>query len=114
MQLDREIAAGGWYIAKQLANSSVIFDWPHLVCMMYHATQRYTPKTYAHTLSTAILYAQAQQSSMLDFTDFSRHGAARGSLWTQGARACVRMTLTSHLHAGNVRASQARCRLDAF
>ena len=28
-QLDREIAAGGWYIVKQLANSSVVFDWPH-------------------------------------------------------------------------------------
>lgn len=36
-QLDREIAAGGWYIVKQLANSSVIFDWPHKVSMICFA-----------------------------------------------------------------------------
>jgi len=34
LQLDREIAAGGWYIVNQPVNSTVVFDWPHTVCLL--------------------------------------------------------------------------------
>lgn len=89
MQLDREIAAGGWYIAKQLANSSVIFDWPHLVCIIYHATQKNAHKPYTHTLSIAILYAHDQQPSMPRVARFPEHHGTQLVLTVTGRRAGV-------------------------